>query len=59
MPKKQSSKQRTKVKALPKKSKKLAGKDMKKVKGGGIDYLAGIQGIKGETELQSSKPRRT
>jgi len=35
MPKKQSSKQRTNVKALPKKSKKLSAGDMKKVKGGG------------------------
>lgn len=38
MPTKQSSKQgtknRVKVKALPKKSKKLSGSDMKKVKGG-------------------------
>lgn len=34
MPKKKSSKQRTEVKDLPKKSKKLSAKDMKKVKGG-------------------------
>ena len=36
MPKKQSSKQRTKVKDLSKESKKLKTGDMKKVKGGGF-----------------------
>jgi len=34
MPKKQSSNERTKIKALPKKSEKLSDRDMKKVKGG-------------------------
>lgn len=39
MPKKQSSKQRTKVKDLSKESKKLKTGDMKKVKGG---YVGGV-----------------
>lgn len=37
MPKKQSTKKRTRVKDLPRKEKKLSAGDMKKVKGGLID----------------------
>lgn len=40
MPKKQSTKQRTQVKDLPKKGKKLSTKEMKKVKGGYKSNLA-------------------
>lgn len=39
MPKKQSTKQRTKVKDLPKKEKDLSAGDMKKVKGGAEVYF--------------------
>jgi len=44
-----NSKQRTEVKALPKKSKKLSSGDMKKVKGGATDFLLLIEGVKGES----------
>ena len=44
------SKQRTEVKALPKKSKKLSSGDLKKIKGGATkDYLLTLDDIKGES----------
>ena len=47
---KRTSMQRTEVKALPKKSKKLSSRDMKKVKGGAAtDYLLTLHGVKGES----------
>jgi hypothetical protein len=52
MPKKQSSNERTKIKALPKKSEKLSDGDMKKVKGGATDYLIVMDGVKGESKTR-------
>jgi hypothetical protein len=55
MPKKQTSTQRTEVKALPKKSKKLTSGDMKKVEGGASDYFLEIEGIKGESSERGTR----
>ena len=49
MPKKSTTKKRTKLKVLSKKSQKISAKDMKKVKGGASDYLLVIDGVKGES----------
>lgn len=55
MAKQQSTKQRTQVKDLPKKEKKLSTGDMKKVKGGaGYIKFDGIDG-----EIISKKPGTT
>jgi hypothetical protein len=46
MQKKQSTKKRTQVKALPKKEKKLSAAGMKKVKGGAVGSTSGAGKIK-------------
>ena len=56
MPKKQTTKQRTKVKDLPKKEKKLNTEDMKKVKGGA--WYAKFDGVDGSAVV-STKPLTT
>ena len=49
MPRKETTKKRTKLKTISKKSKKMSSKDLKKVKGGASDYLLVIDGVKGES----------
>lgn len=49
MPKKEIAKKRTKLKAISKKSKKMSGKDLKKVKGGASNSRLLIGDIKGES----------
>jgi len=59
MPKKQTTKKRTKLKVLSKKSKKLSSGDLKKVKGGASDYLLELDGVKGESKLATFTPKTT